>query len=157
MKAVSIILALLVLSACSTGLQERAFQNEHGVFIVSQSLVNDRVTANQPHLTGGQACFKKYTSEEMAEFRSAGEDHSWYYLCEKLDHYAPGQYSTALDQPVATLYKGPIEAAIMGGSVGAGLALSGDTITQRGTAAAGASATGQGGNAINKSGRHHRR
>ncbi len=153
----TIIVCAVLLTGCSSGLQERAFQNEHGVYIVSQSLVNDRITSNQPHLTGGQACFKKYTSEEMAGFRSEGDEHSWYYQCQKLDDYKPGQYATSMDQPVATLYKGPIEAAIMGGSVGAGLALSGDTITQRGTAAAGASATGQGGNAVSGGRRWHRR
>lgn len=157
MKAVSIILALLVLSACSTGLQERAFKNEHGVFIVSQSLVNDRVTANQPHINGQQACMHKYTSEQMVDLRKDGEEHSWYHGCQKLEDYKPGMYQTTLDQPVGTIYKGPVEAAIIGAGVGTGLAMSGDTITQRGTASAGASATGQGGNAVN-GGRHgHRR
>lgn len=126
------LLLLVVLAGCSTGLQERAFKNEHGVYIVSQSLVNDRVTANQPHLTGELACWKKHTSEEMVELRKDGEEHSWYYQCQDLKDYKPGQYTASLDQPVGTIYKGPIEAAMIGGGVGAGLAFSGDTVTQNG-------------------------
>lgn len=148
MKSVLILMAV-VLSACSSGLQEKAYKNEHNVYIVSQSLVNDRVTAGQPHVTSEQACWKKHTSEEMVELRKDGEDHSWYYQCKDLKEYKPGEYQTVLDQPLATLYKGPLEAAIIGGGIGAGLALSGDTITQNGgNASARASA---------KSSRHHRR
>lgn len=130
---------LLVLSACSTGLQERAFKNEHGVFIVSQSLVNDRVTANQPHINGQQACMHKYTSEQMVDLRKDGEEHSWYHGCQKLEDYKPGMYQITLDQPVGTIYKGPVEAAVLGAAVGTGLALSGPEVTQQGGGASSSS------------------
>lgn len=154
-KPTTFVFALLVLAGCSTGLQERAFKNEHGVYIVSQSLVNDRVTASQPHLSTEQACWKKHTSEEMVELKKDGEEHSWYYQCQDLKEYKPNLYHTVFDQPLATLYKGPLEAAIIGGGIGAGLALSGDTVTQSSRASAGASSSATGGNAINK-GRRHR-
>lgn len=131
MKRVAI-LALLVLAGCSSGLQERAFKNEHNVYIVSQSLVNDRVTAEQPHITAEQACWKKHTSEEMTELRKDGEQHSWYYQCQDLKDYKPGQYTVSLNQPIGTLYQGPVSAGLIGLGVGAGLAFSGDTITQSG-------------------------
>lgn len=151
------VFALIMLAGCSTGLQETAFKDESGTYIVSRSLVNDRVTANQPHVSGVFACSGKYTSEQMVELRKDGEQHSWYSTCQPIEQYRPGAYHATSDQPVATLYKGAIEAGIIGASVGTGLAMSGDTITQRGTASAGASATGQGGNAVN-GGRHgHRR
>lgn len=132
MRLVVMGVSLAVLAGCSTGLQERAFKNEYGVFIVSQSLVNDRVTANQPHITGQQACMHKYTPEQMADLRKDGEEHSWYYGCQKLDDYKPGLYQATSDQPVATLYKGAVEAGVLGASVGTGLALSGTDVTQSG-------------------------
>ena len=146
-----------LLASCSSGLQETAFRDESGTYIVSRSLVNDRVTANQPHVSGVFACDKKVPSELMAEFRAAGEkDYSWYTQCQPIEKYMPGAYHATSDQPIATLFKGPVEAAILGAAVGTGLAMSGDTITQRGTSIAGSSASAQGGNAINKSG-HRRR
>lgn len=149
-RSTTFVFALVVLAGCSSGLQERAFKNEHGVYIVSQSLVNDRMTSNQPHLSGGLACSGKYTSEQMAGFRDADGDHTWYHTCQPVEQYKPGMYQLTSDQPIATLYKGPVEAVILGAAVGSGLAMSGDTITQRGTSVAGAQATGQGGTAINK-------
>ena len=151
MKSVLILMAV-ALSACSSGLQEKAYKNEHNVFIVSQSLVNDRVTAGQPHVTSEQACWKKHTSEEMVELRKDGEEHSWFYQCKDLKEYKPGEYQASLDQPIATMYQGPVSAGMLGLGMGAGLAFSGDTITQRSSAAAGSSAS-----ATAKAGRHHRR
>lgn len=90
------------------------------------------------------ACRGKYTSEQMAAFRLDG-DHTWYYDCQRIEDYKPGAYQVVSDQPIATLYKGAMEAAILGGGVGAGLAMSGDTITQRGgstSAVSGSSAIG---------------
>ncbi len=153
-KPAAFVFALLVLAGCSSGLQEMAFKDESGTYIVSRSLVNDRVTSTQPHLSGVFACSGRYTSEQMVELRNDGAEHSWYSTCQPIEQYRPGAYHVTSDQPVATLYKGPVEAAILGAGVGAGLAMSGDTIIQRGTASAGASATGQGGNAINRSRRH---
>lgn len=146
----------LVLVGCSSGLQERAFKDESGTYIVSRSLVNDRVTANQPHVSGVFACDSKVTSEQMVELNKDGEEHSWYTQCQPIEHYRPGGYHATSDQPIATLYKGPVEAAILGAAVGTGLAMSGDTITQRGSSTAVAGASAQGGNAINKTG-HRRR
>lgn len=137
-RPTTFVFALLILAGCSTGLQERAYKNEHGVYIVSQSLVNDRVTAGQPHLTSEQACWKKHTSEEMTELRKDGEEHSWYYQCKSLAEYKPGEFMAVMDQPLATLYKGPLEAAIIGGGIGAGLALSGDTVTNQSSSSASA-------------------
>lgn len=145
----------LVLVGCSSGLQERAFKDESGTYIVSRSLVNDRVTANQPHVSGVFACDTKITSEQMVELNKDGAEHSWYTQCQPIERYRPGGYALTADQPIATLYKGPVEAAILGAAVGTGLAMSGDTITQRGSSTSVAGASAQGGNAITK-GRHRR-
>lgn len=51
--------AILILAGCSSGLQERAFKDESGTYIVSRSLVNDRITSNQPHISGVFACDTK--------------------------------------------------------------------------------------------------
>lgn len=142
---------LMVIAGCSSGLQETAFRDEAGTYIVSRSLVNDRVTANQPHVSGVFACDGKYTSEQMVELKKDGAEHSWYSTCQPIERYRPGAYQLVHDQPVGTIYKGPVEAAILGGSIGAGLALSGDTVTQQG---GGASANA---NARVKLGRKHGR
>ena len=148
MKAIDMMLAAFGLSAavflafgCSSGLQERAWQDENGNYIVSRSLVNDRVTANQPHTSGTVVCAHKRTSEEMAKLSETGDAHSWYTVCQPIERYAPGVYQTTSDQPVATLYKGPVEAALLGTGLGLGLAYSGDTITQSSRAGAGASSS----------------
>lgn len=119
----------LLLTGCSSGLQEVAFM-DNGKYIVNRSLVNDRVTANQPHAQAVFICERKVSSEQMAEMRKDGNIHSDYADCEPAT-----QYVLSADQPVATLYKGPIEAAIIGGGIGAGLAMSGDTVTQSGGSA----------------------
>lgn len=106
---------------------------DQGRYIVSRSLVNDRWTAGQPHAQGVFVCQKKISSEDLSVLRKDGNEHSQYMGCTPTT-----EYIQASDQPVATLYKGPIEAAILGGSIGAGLALSGDTVVQQG---GGASAT----------------
>lgn len=144
---------LLVMSACSTGLQERAFKDESGTYIVSRSLVNDRVTANQPHVSGVFACDSKMSVDAMAQWRqlNPGDERSEYSQCQPIEKYRPGAYQITSDQPVGTIYKGPVEAAILGGSIGAGLAMSGDTVTQQG---GGASSSA---NARVKLGRKHGR
>lgn len=131
MKRVAI-LALLVLAGCSSGLQEKAFRDESGTYIVSRSLVNDRLTSSQPHLAGAFACDAKLTSEQMTELRKDGNEHSWYTMCQPIERYRPGAYQVTSDQPIGTLYQGPISAAVLGASVGTGIALSGDTVTQQG-------------------------
>ena len=94
--------------------------------------MNDRVTANQAHVVGVFACDTKLTSEQMVEKRKDGDDHSWFSMCQPIEKYRPGAYQLTSDQPIGTIYKGPVEAAILGGSLGAGLAMSGDTVTQQG-------------------------
>lgn len=158
MRAGIVVLMGLFLGACSTGLQEVAFKDENGVFIVSRDLVSDRLTANQPHVTGVFACDYKMSAEAMAQWRQAhvGEEMSAYSQCQPIEKYRPGAYQLTSDQPVGTIYKGPIEAAILGAPIGAGLAMSGDNITQRGaggTAIAGSSSSAS----ITRGKRGHRR
>lgn len=145
--------AVVMLTGCSSGLQERAFKDESGTYIVSRSLVNDRVTANQPHVSGVFACDSKMSTEAMAQWRqlNPGEDRSEYSQCQTIEKYRPGGYQVTSDQPIGTLYQGPISAAILGGSIGAGLAMSGDTVTQQG---GGASSNAE---ARVKLGKRHRR
>lgn len=133
MKGV-VILALLVLAGCSSGLKEKAFKDESGTYIVSRSLVNDRVTANQPHPSGLFACDTKMSAEAMAQWRQAnpGQDRSEYSQCMPIERYCPGCYQVTSDQPIGTLYQGPISAVALGASAGTGLALSGDTVIQQG-------------------------
>lgn len=126
MRNFSLCLSVLVLAGCSSGLQEVAFMDQ-GRYIVSRSLVNDRWTAGQPHTQGVFVCRTKISSEDLAKLRKDGNEHSQYLNCTPATEYV--QLS---DQPIATLYKGPMEAAILGGSIGAGLALSGDTVIQQG-------------------------
>lgn len=151
MRAVSIVLVLCALAGCSSGLQEKAFKDESGTYIVSRSLVNDRVTANQPHVSGVFACDTKLTSEQMVEKRQDGNEHSWFTMCQPIEKYRPGGYQLTSDQPVGTIYKGPVEAAVLGAAVGTGLALSGTEVTQQGGGAS-ANAT-----AKSRGARGHRR
>ena len=134
MKTIPYIVLLAVVSGCSSGLQERAFMDQ-GRYVVSRSLVNDRMTSNQPHIAGVFFCKQKISSMDMASLRLDGNEHSWYIECEPVPLT---QYATTSDQPILTLYKGAIESTILGTSIGAGLALSGDTVIQQG---GGASAT----------------
>lgn len=126
MRLLVVGLAVLI-AGCSSGLKEVAFMDQ-GRYVVSRSLVNDRWTAGQPHAQGVFVCRQKISSEDLSELRKDGAEHSQYMDCTPATEYAQ-----ASDQPVATLYKGPIEAAILGGSIGAGLAMSGDTVTQNGS------------------------
>ncbi len=114
----------VLLAGCSSGLQEVAFMDQ-GRYVVSRSLVNDRWTAGQPHAQGVFVCRQKISAKDLSELRKDGAEHSQYMDCTPATEYVQ-----ASDQPIATLYKGPIEAAIIGGSIGAGLAMSGDTLTQ---------------------------
>jgi hypothetical protein len=125
---------VMVVAGCSSGLQERAFKDESGTYIVSRSLVNDRVTANQPHPAGTFACDSKMSAEAMAQWRqlNPGQDRSEYSQCMPIEKYCPGCYQVTSDQPVGTIYKGPVEAAVLGAAVGTGLAMSGTDVTQSG-------------------------
>lgn len=116
----------VLLAGCSSGFKEVAFM-DHGRYVVSRSLVNDRWTANQPHTQGVFVCRQKISDADMKQLRKDGNEHSQYMDCMPATDYVQGS-----DQPIATLYKGPIEAAILGGSIGTGLALSGDTVIQSG-------------------------
>jgi RyR domain len=154
--ALKALCVVLLLAGCSSGLQETAFRDESGTYIVSRSLVNDRATANQPHVSGVFACDGKYTSEQMVELKKDGAEHSWYSACQPIEQYRPGAYHVSLDQPVGTIYKGPVEAGFVGAGLGLGLGFGGDTITQRGSSTSVAGASAQGGNAINKTGNRRR-
>lgn len=70
----------------------------------------------------------------MARWRQAntGEEKSEYTQCQPIEKYRPGAYQVTSDQPVGTIYKGPVEAAVLGAAVGTGLALSGPEVTQQG-------------------------
>lgn len=151
---VAIVFSLLALYGCSSGFKEVSFKDESGMYIVSRSLVNDRVTANQPHPSALLACSTKYTSEQMVELRKDGEEHSWYTQCQHIEHYRPGWYAVTSDQPIGTLYQGPISAAMIGAGVGAGLAMSGDSVTQSNRSSVSASSSATGGKVINKARRH---
>ena len=126
MRSLSMCLMAVLVAGCSSGLQEVAFMDQ-GRYVVSRSLVNDRVTAGQPHAQGVFICRQKISAADLAALRKDGAEHSQYADC------APAtEYMQASDQPIATLYKGAIEAGIIGASIGTGLALSGDTVTQSG-------------------------
>lgn len=141
MNGFMLVIGLVLLAGCSSGLQERAFKDESGTYIVSRSLVNDRATANQPHVSGVFACDSKMSTEAMAQWKqlNPGEERSEYSQCQPIEKYRPGAYQLTSDQPVGTIYKGPVEAAIIGGSIGTGLAMSGDTVTQQGGGASSSS------------------
>lgn len=129
MRYIGVVMCVLLLGGCSSGLQEVGFaipdsgETHH---IVNRSLINDRVTGNQPHLQGGFHCTHKVSSEEMATLRQDGYEHSWYTGCTPLRDHPQHAYEMTSDQPIATLYEGPIGAAFIGAGVGAGLAHSGD-------------------------------
>lgn len=127
LAGLGVMLMLWAAVGCSSGLKEVAFIDNAGHYVVDRSLVNDRMTSTQPHASGVFLCKRKITSEQMAVLRQDGEEHSYYAECEPAT-----QYALTGDQPILTLYKGFGEAAIIGGSIGTGLALSGDTITQKG-------------------------
>lgn len=116
----------VLLAGCSSGLQEVAFMDQ-GRYIVSRSLVNDRWTANQPHVSGVFLCRAKLSSEELSKLRRDGNEHSQYSDCS-----VATEYTSTSDQSIASLANGPIEAVVLGATVGTGLALSGDTVTQSG-------------------------
>ena len=144
---------LIVMAGCSSGLQERAFKDESGTYIVSRSLVNDRITSNQPHVSGVFACDAKMSVEAMSQWRqlNPGEERSEYSQCQPIEKYRPGAYQTTSDQPVGTIYKGPVEAGLLGAGIGTGLGVSGDSVIQQG---GGASSSA---NARVKLGRKHGR
>lgn len=130
MKSLGLAVSVVLLAGCSSGLQEVAFQQDDGTYVVSRSLVNSRVTANQPHAQGVFVCRDRLSSELMALFRQrdgAVIDHSWYANC-----VPATDYTATSDQSILTQASGPIEAVVIGAAVGTGLAMSGDTITQRG-------------------------
>lgn len=124
MKLLLMSLAVLV-AGCSSGLKEVAFMDQ-GRYIVNRSLANDRFSVNQPHGAGLFSCRQKISSEDMAELRKDGNVHSAYMNCEPAEHY-----TLTSDPSQASLAKGPAEAVILGAAIGTGLAVSGDTISQR--------------------------
>lgn len=154
MKQVVLVVLAVVVVGCSHGLQETAFKDGSGRYIVSRSLVNDRVTANQPHITGVFACMRERSKTEMRDLQTDGAEHTKYVGCEPIEQFQPGAYQQTSDQPIGTLYKGPVEAAIIGGSIGAGLALSGTEVVQQGGGASARSSSTSTSSASNRR-RHH--
>lgn len=157
MNMIVVFLMGLGLVACSHGLQETAFKDENGTYIVSRSLVNDRITSNQPHVQGIFACDSKLSDRQLKEKKVDGNEYSQYTMCQPIEMYKPGAYHLTSDQPIGTLYKGPIEAAIIGSSIGTGLAFSGDTVTQRGGGGVAVSGSSSSASAVAKGGHGHRR
>ena len=140
----------LLLSACSSGLKEVSFaipDSKDGVhYIVTRSLVNDRFSVTQPHLSGQFHCTGKYTSEEMSEIRQKYGEHTWFEGCTPLKQMAQHDYNLTADQSNASLAQGPISAAILAGGVafaghqiGRGLKGSGDNVQQNGGGASSSS------------------
>jgi len=159
MKALLSVFGVMLLVGCSSGLQERAFKDESGVYIVSRSLVNDRITANQPHVSGVFACDSKMGAEAMAQWKqlNPGEERSEFSQCQPIEKYRPGGYQLTSDQPIGTIYKGPVEAAVLGAAVGTGLALSGPEVTQQGGGASAGASSHANASAKARGSRGHRR
>ena len=85
---------------CSSGLKEASFaipDSKDGVhYIVTRSLVNDRFSVTQPHLSGQFHCTGKYTSEEMSEIRQKYGEHTWFEGCTPLKQMAQHDYNPLL-------------------------------------------------------------
>jgi hypothetical protein len=152
MRRFSLLTLSVLMVGCSSGLKEVGFavpDHQNGAhYIVNRSLVNDRFTSNQPHTAGQFYCHYKYTSVEMAKLRLQFGDHTWYYGCSPIDEHSEHKYALTSDQSNASLLQGPVSAAILGGSIGAGLAFSGSdtTVNQTGGgASASSSATSNAG------------
>lgn len=134
-----------IFAGCSHGLQEVGFvvSEEPKHYIVTRDVVSSRFTANQPHTAGQFHCTGKRTSEEMAEMRQDGNDHTWYTGCLPAEDFPQHKYALTSDQSIGSLLQGPVSAAILGGALAAGISLSGSetNVTQTGGGAnAGASA-----------------
>src|SRR5690348_9814766 len=90
MRGVFLGLALLLLTACSSGLSEMAIvipddkDGQH--YVVNRDFVHDRTWANQHQLNGDFHCTKMRSSEEMAELRAThGSNVTRYVDCTPLN------------------------------------------------------------------------
>lgn len=151
---VAFVLIVGGLTGCSHGPQEVAIaipDKQDGVhYIMTRDLVSSRVSANQPHLTGQFHCTSRVSSEEMAELRRDGNDHTWYRGCRPLSEFPQHQYVMTSDQSWATVWQAPLSALFLsGGLVGMAALWPEDQIIQNGGGAqaqgGNASAIGQGG------------
>lgn len=119
---------------CSHGLQEVAFDDHQGGYIVTRDIVASRTTAGQPHIVGIFHCNGKLTSLEMSEARRSGIEQSWYRDCHSLENMPPDyNYALVSDPSIGTLLQGPVSAAVLaGGLVGMGAVWPEDSVTQNG-------------------------
>lgn len=129
----------LWLVGCSHGLQEVGFaisDAKDGVHhIVTRDVASSRWSVNQPHTAGQFHCVKKRSSEEMAELRRDGNEHTWYIGCTPAQDMPQHKYALTSDQSIASLVQGPVSAAMIsagvafaGHQIGRGLGRSGDTV-----------------------------
>ena len=86
-------------------------------------------------------CTHKFTSEEMAEIRAKYGESTWYTGCTEK------QTAVIAGQSTASQLQGPVAAALLGAGIGAGLAFSGDDVTNNNTTSSqgGAGGVGKGG------------
>lgn len=145
-------------AGCSHGLQEVGFAipdaTDRVHHIVTRDVASSRWSVNQPHTAGVFHCKQKRTSEEMAELRRDGNEHTWYVGCVPVQDMPQHKYVLASDQSIASLVQGPVSAAMIsagvafaGHQIGRGLKGSGDSVTQNG-----GGAHAEGGDAVSKSG-----
>ena len=129
----------LWLVGCSHGLQEVGFaipDTKDGVHhIVTRDVASSRWSVNQPHTAGQFHCVGKRTSEQMAELRRDGNEHTWYVGCTPTADMPQHKYALTADQSIASLVQGPVSAAMIsagvafaGHQIGRGLKSSGDTV-----------------------------
>lgn len=146
------ILVGLWLVGCSHGLQEVGFAipdaKDKIHHIVTRDVASSRWSVNQPHTAGQFHCTYKRSSEEMAELRRDGNEHTWYTGCTPTSDIPQHKYAMTGDQSIASLVQGPVSAAIIsagvafaGHQIGRGLKGSGDTVNN--------SSSSEGGNAQN--------
>ena len=163
------VFAVFLLVGCSHGLQEVGFaipDTKDGVHhIVTRDVASSRWSVNQPHIAGQFHCVKKRSSEEMAELRRDGNEHTWYIGCTPAQDMPQHKYALTADQSIASLVQGPVSAAMIsagvafaGHQIGRGLKQSGDTVnnsnansSQGGAGGAGGSVNQNNGNTSTRS------
>ena len=152
MKRVGMVgVAMMALYGCSS-------VQETGIAIEGDGSGSPHYEVLRDHLSGrtfGQNlqtgklyhCTKKFTSEEMAELRQKYGEVTWYTGCTEK------QTPVIAGQSTASQLQGPVSAALLGAGIGAGLAFSGDDVTNTNTTssqggAGGIGKGGKGGNAV---------
>jgi len=90
-------------------------------------------------------CTYKFTSEEMAILREKYGESTWYTGCTEK------QTPVIAGQSTMSQLQGPVSAAFLGTGIGAGLAFSGDSVTNNNSTSSQGGAGGKGGNGGNAS------